>query len=138
MNSVIITYSFQLWGMDFIESLFVIIVGNTHILNLICYFSRFDILFVIKVINVEHVIWCLKLAFIIYRKPYAIYCDKNYYFFNNELKEFLRLKKSISFTIYLKLSKAREWSKHLIKFSRLYCVKISFKSIWNKIVVFLS
>ena len=52
--------------MNFIKSLFVIKVENTHILNLIYYFSKFDILFIIKTINVEDVIWCLKLAFIIY------------------------------------------------------------------------
>ena len=33
-----------------------------------------------------------KLIFIIYRKLYAIYCDKSHYFFNNEFKKILRLK----------------------------------------------
>ena len=79
--------------MNFIKSLFVIKIENTHILNLICYFSRFDISFVIKVANVEDVIWCLKLAFVIYRKSYTIYCDKGHHFFNNKFKKFLRLKK---------------------------------------------
>ena len=79
--------------MNFIKSLFVIKIENTYILNLICYFSKFDISFAIKIVNVENVIWYLKFAFVIYRKRYAIYCDKNYHFFNNELKKFLRLKK---------------------------------------------
>lgn len=62
--------------MDFIGPLKTTRAGNTHILNLICYFSRFDMPFATKTANVEDVIWCLKLAFVMYRKPYAIYCDR--------------------------------------------------------------
>lgn len=39
----------------------------------------------------EDVIWCLRLAFVMYRKPYAIYCDRGHHFYNAELMEFLRL-----------------------------------------------
>ncbi|KAL9138190.1 MAG: hypothetical protein Q9175_000615, partial [Cornicularia normoerica] len=43
--------------------------------------------------NVEDVIWCLRLAFVMYRKPYAIYCDRGHHFYNAELMEFLRLER---------------------------------------------
>ena len=76
-------------GMDFIGPLKRTKAGNTHILNLICYFSRFGIPFATKAANVEDVIWCLKLAFVMYRKPQAIYCDRGQHFFNDVLKDFL-------------------------------------------------
>ena len=52
--------------MNFIESLSAIKVENIYILNMIYYFSRFNILFVIKIINVEDMIRYLKFAFMMY------------------------------------------------------------------------
>lgn len=90
LYSVRIIFSFQLMRMNFVESLKRTASEITHILVLICYISRFIILFACKNINVENVIWCLKLFFVMYRRPYAFYCDFDYYFFNEELREYLR------------------------------------------------
>ena len=62
--------------MNFIKSLLIIKIENAYILNMICYFSRFNISFVIKAVNVKNVIRCLKLAFVMYRKFYIIYYDR--------------------------------------------------------------
>ena len=75
---------------NFVDSLERIASGITHILVLICYISRFIISFACKNINVEDVIWCLKLFFVMYRRLYAFYCDSSYYFFNEEFREYLR------------------------------------------------
>ena len=90
LNPVMITCPFQLWGMDFIGPLPTTANGHTHILNLICYFSRFDMPYATKTANVSDVISCLGIAFLTYRKPYAIYCDRGQHFFNDELRAFLR------------------------------------------------
>ena len=47
-----------------------------HIFNLIYYFSQFDISFVIKIINVKNVIRYLKFVFVMYRKSYVIYYNR--------------------------------------------------------------
>ena len=91
LNPVMVTYPFQLLGMDFVGPLKTTREGNTHILNLVCYFSRFDILSATKAANVEDVILCLRRTFMTYRKPFTIYCDRGQHFFNDELKEFLHL-----------------------------------------------
>lgn len=90
LHPVVVTYPFQLMGMDFIGPLETTGSGSKYILNLICYMSRFDIPFATKTANVEDVIWCLRLFFAMYRKPYAFYFDSGQHFDNEELREFLK------------------------------------------------
>ena len=91
LSPVLVTYPFQLIGVDFIGPFKKTRSGNTHILNLICYMSRFSVPFARGSANVEDVIWCLQLFFAIYRTPYTIYCDPGQHFDSDELREFLRL-----------------------------------------------
>ena len=90
LHPVRITFPFQLMGMDFVGPLERTASGMTYILVLVCYMSRFTIPFACKNANVEDVIWCLKLFFVMYRRPYAFYCDPGHHFFNEELREYLR------------------------------------------------
>ena len=89
LHPVVVTYPFQLMGMDFIGPLKATTAGNKFILNLGCYMSRFDVPFACKTANVGDVIWCLKLFFAMYRKPYAFYVDSGPHFDCEELREFL-------------------------------------------------
>ncbi len=91
LNPVLVTYPFQLIGLDFIGPLKTTGSGNRFILNVVCYFSRFLVPFATKAANVEDVIWCLRLLFAMYRKPIAIYLDPGQHFDNEEFREFLRL-----------------------------------------------
>ena len=91
LNPVMVTYPFQLVGMDFIGPLKTTKAGNRYILNLGCYMSRFEVPFACKNSNVEDVLWCLKLFFSMYRKPHAFYLDRGQHFDCEELREFLRL-----------------------------------------------
>ena len=77
--------------MDFIGPLSTTKSSTRYILNLVYYFSRFIIPFATKDANIESVLWCLRLAFIIYRKPYTFYYNRGQHFLNNKLKEFLLL-----------------------------------------------
>ena len=90
LNPVLVTYPFQLLGIDFIGPLGKTASGHVYILNIVCYFTRFIVPFATRTANVEDVIWCLRLLFAMYRTPYAIYCDRGQHFFNEELQEFLR------------------------------------------------
>lgn len=90
LHPVKVTFPFQLMGMDFVGPLEVTGSGMKYILVLVCYMSRFVIPFACKTANVEDVIWCLKLAFVMYRKLHAFYCDSGQHFDNEELREFLR------------------------------------------------
>ena len=76
--------------MDFVESFKSIKDGSVFILVFVCYMSRFVISFTMKAVNVEDVIIYLKLFFILYRKLYIFYTDRDQHFFNNELRDFLR------------------------------------------------
>lgn len=89
LHPVMVTYPFQLMGMDFVGPLTTTSAGNRYILNLGCYMSRFSVPFACKNNNVEDVIWCLKLFFAMYRKPHAFYLDPGQHF-GEELREFLR------------------------------------------------
>ena len=89
LHPVVVTYPFQLMGMDFIGPLKATAAGNKYILNLGCYMSRFNVPFACKSARVEDVIWCLKLFFAMYRKPYAFYIDSGPHFDSEELREFL-------------------------------------------------
>ena len=80
-------------GTDFIGLLQRTRARNTHTLNVVCCFSRFEILFATKNANVKEIILCLRQAFITDRKPYAIYCDRGQHFFNDELRGYLRLER---------------------------------------------
>ena len=77
---IIITYSFQLMKMNFINSFNIIIVNKKYIFNLNCYMFRFNVSFAYKNNNIENVIRCLKFFFIIYRKLYIFYVDLSYHF----------------------------------------------------------
>ena len=90
LNPVLVTYPFQLLGIDFIGPLGKTASGHVYILNVVCYFTRFIVPFATRTANVEDVIWCLRLLFAMYRTPHAIYCDRGQHFFNEELQEFLR------------------------------------------------
>lgn len=90
LHPAMVTYPFQLMGMDFIGPLDTTSAGNKFILNLGCYMSRFSVPFACKSSNIEDVLWCLKLFFAMYRKPYAFYIDRGHHFDCDELREFLR------------------------------------------------
>ncbi len=90
LSPVVVTYPFQLMGMDFIGPFDITASGNRFILNLGCYMSRFSVPFACKTNNVEDVLWCLKLFFAMYRKPHAFYVDRGQHFDCDELREFLR------------------------------------------------
>jgi hypothetical protein len=90
LNPVLVTYPFQLIGIDFIGPLSKTASGHVYILNIVYYFTRFIVPFATKTANVEDVIWCLRLLFAMYRTPHAIYCDRGQHFLNEELREFLR------------------------------------------------
>ena len=91
LSPVLVTYPFQLIGMDFIGPLKVTRAGCKYILNIVCYFSRFQVPFACRSANVEDVLWALRLLFAMYRTPIAIYCDSGQHFDNLELREFLKL-----------------------------------------------
>ena len=78
--------------MDFIGPLEQTASGCEFIFNYIDYMSRFAVPFTTKTANVEDVLWCLQLAFNMYRKPQAIYYKSGQHFDNEELREFLRNK----------------------------------------------
>ena len=90
LYSIRIIFSFQLIKMNFVDPLERIALKITYILVLICYMSRFIILFAYKNINIEDIIWYLKLFFVMYRRSYIFYYDSNYYFFNKKLRKYLR------------------------------------------------
>lgn len=52
--------------MDFINPLSATSDDNIYILNLIYYFSRFNIPYIIKAANIEDIVSCLKIIFTIY------------------------------------------------------------------------
>lgn len=79
--------------MNFINPLIIIKSKNKFLLNVMCYFSKFVIIFATKDANLESVIMCLKLFFLIYRTSFAFYCDKGQHFDNTELRDFLKIKK---------------------------------------------
>ena len=91
LHPIHVTFPFQLMGMDFIGPLEPTKSGARYILNVVCYFSRFVIPFATEDDNVERVLWSLRLVFAMYRKPYAFYCDRGHHFFNDVLKDFLKL-----------------------------------------------
>ena len=90
LHSIQISFSFQLLKMNFIELLKIISASNRYILNIVCYFSRFVVSFACKNANVENVISCLKLYFLIYRISIVFYCDREQHFENEETKKFFK------------------------------------------------
>lgn len=89
LHPILVTYPFQLMGMDFIGPLPKTRAGAKFILTLICYATNFTVPFATKTANVEEVLWCLPLFFAMYRKPQAFYVDPGQHFNNDELREFL-------------------------------------------------
>lgn len=92
---IFVLFSFQLLNMNFIDPLIIIKSGNKFIFNIVCYFNKFVIFFVIKDVNLESVIMCLKFFFLIYKHSFAFYCNKNQHFDNIEFQEFLRIRRII-------------------------------------------
>ena len=90
LHLVLIIYLFQLIEMNFVDSLSSIKADCRYIFVMICYFFRFVVSFATKNNNVENVLWCLKLFFVMYRTSHAIYCDRDQHFLNDVLKEFLQ------------------------------------------------
>ena len=89
LNPILVTYPFELMGMDFIGPLPTTKAGASFILNLICYATNFLVPSATKTANVEEVIGCLSSFFLKYRKPQAFYLDQGQHFNNDELKGFL-------------------------------------------------
>ena len=89
LNPILVTYPFQLIGMDFIGPLSPTEAGSVFILNTVCYFSRFMVPFACKTANVEDVTRCLEILFSMYRVPHAIYCDSGQHFDNARLRKWL-------------------------------------------------
>ncbi len=90
LHFILTTYSFQLIEMNFIDSLVIIRAEHTYILNVVCYFNRFMILFACRSANVKNFIWSLRLFISMYRTSHAIYCDREQHFDNEMLREHLR------------------------------------------------
>ena len=65
--------SFRLLNLDFIELLSNSYLESKFILYIICYFARFLIIFLSKIINISDVIRALNIIFIFYYKSKAIY-----------------------------------------------------------------
>ena len=95
LNLVLMSFSFQLLRINFINFLPVTKFENIYILNIVCYFNRFIISFVRSTTNVKNVIWFLRLYILIYKKSLIFYCDENQHFDNEELKTYLKFKKII-------------------------------------------
>lgn len=60
-----------------------------YIFYVICYFSRYSFTFASPTANSEDVIRLLKILFVSYHKPLAIYCDRGQHFDSEETKTFL-------------------------------------------------
>ena len=89
-HPILVTYPFQLMGMDFTGPLPRTRAGAMFIMVSICYATNFAAPFATKSANVEDVNRCLPLFFAMYRKPQAIYVDPGQHFDNKELRGFLR------------------------------------------------
>lgn len=92
LHPIVVTYPFQLMGMDFIRPHNTTAAGNRFVLNLGCYIPRFSVPFACKGSNVEDVIRCLIRFFAMYRKPHVFYLNRGQHSDCEELWEFLRLK----------------------------------------------
>jgi hypothetical protein len=91
LHSILTTYSFQLIDMNFIDSLTKTkSAKHTHILNIVCYFSRFMISFACRFANVKNVTWSFRLFISMYRTLHVIYCDRDQHFDNEMLRDFLK------------------------------------------------
>ena len=89
LNPVLVTFPFQLLGMDFIGPLPETRSGLTYILNVVCYMSTKVIPFATQTNNSSDTIRCLKKVFSLFRKPQAIYCDRGQHFNNAEVRNFV-------------------------------------------------
>ena len=90
LHFIRVTYPFQFLGINFVGPLPATAAGNKFILILVCYLNRFVVLFATKTVNVENVIWCLKILFAMYKKLYVFYFDSGQHFDNNDLKKIHR------------------------------------------------
>ncbi len=89
LNSVKISFSFQLLNMNFIDSLTATKTENKYIFNVMCYFSKKVVSFATFSVNASDVIESLEKIFIWFRKSYVIYCDWEQHFDNFMIRNFL-------------------------------------------------
>lgn len=89
LHPILVTYPFQLIGIDFVGPLPKTKNGHNYLFNIVCYFTRFVVPFATKTANVKEVMWCLRLFFAMYRTPYAVYLNRDQHFLNNVFESFL-------------------------------------------------
>ena len=89
LHPIIILGPFRLLGIDFIGPLQRSRLGNSYILHVMDYFSRFSITFPSATANTTDVIPALEQVFSLYAKPKAIYWDRGQHFLNEPVKDFL-------------------------------------------------
>jgi hypothetical protein len=89
LHPVVVTHPFQLMGMDFIGPLEKTPTGNTFVLNLGCYMSRYSVPMACVTDYAEDVVRCLRWFFAMYRKPHAFYVDCGHHFNNQLVRSFL-------------------------------------------------
>lgn len=86
---MIIIKSFRLLEINFIEPLSESKDGNRFILHILCYFIRFSFTFLSKIANTFDVIAALIKLFTIYIISKIFYLNREQYFFNQEVINFL-------------------------------------------------
>lgn len=89
LNSMKVSFSFQLLNMNFIDSLTEIKANNKYIFNVICYFSKKIVSFVTSLINASDVVEFLRKIFIWFQRFYIIYYDREQHFDNFIVRNFL-------------------------------------------------
>ena len=80
---------FRLLGVDFIGPLQRSRLGNSYILHIMDYFSRFSMTFPSATANATDVIPALEQVFSLYTKPKAVYWDRGQHFLNEPVKDYL-------------------------------------------------
>jgi hypothetical protein len=91
LHPITVFHPFQLMGMDYIGPLKVTTKGNTHILHIIDYFTRYSFSFPCPSATVFDTIQSLKNLFTLYGKPMAFYTDRGTHFDAQEVRDFLRI-----------------------------------------------
>ncbi len=132
LNSVKISFSFQLLDMNFIDSLTATKTENKYIFNVICYFSKKVVSFATFSVNASDVIESLKKIFTWFWRSYIIYCDRRQHFDNSMIRNFLNFKDvfiSYSSSDFLKSTDMMKIFNKLLK----NVFRKSFKNVdWNQ------
>ena len=89
LQPVVTSRPFQLMAMDFIGPLKKTSSGNSYILHVMDYFSRFSFTFAYPTANASDVVLALTTIFETYTTPSSIYCDRGQHFENQVVKAFL-------------------------------------------------